>query len=178
MEGVTGSSPVTSTREGDRGMRQQYETQADLMSEKAVADKIATQTSQWADWLVQHGVGFLANVAMQKLPAMTYKLDWCVTRGSDIVAWAELKIRNMTIEKYPDVMLSTHKLIAGRTLATQTGVPFVVFIAFTDCLGFHVVYLKNPYPMKYGGRTVATRDPADIEPVCYMDVSSFYSFRS
>lgn len=160
-------------------MREWYETSTDLEAEAAIATNIAQLTTVLSEWLIENGLGFMTNVVMMKLPVCTYKVDWCVTNGSgakgpDIKAWAELKRRKISWKKYSDIMISTHKMVSGKNLARETGVPFVVFIAFLDGLGFHVVDLENEYPMQYGGRTVATRDPADIEPVCYIQVENFW----
>jgi len=157
-------------------MRPWYETSSDLEAENAVAGEILGLTSKYKDWLNDLGAGFMADIAMRKLPVMTYKLDWCATRGKNIMAWAELKRRKITFNQYPDIMISVHKMAAGRELAIHTGINFVIFIAFLDGLGFHVVDLDKTYPMEYGGRTVATRDSADIEPVCYIGVDQFFLF--
>lgn len=156
--------------------RQWYETQANVDAETAVGNKIAELTLLHSQFLIDNGIGFMANVVMQKLPPLTYKVDWCMSKGKEIKAWAELKIRNMEVNKYPDVMISAHKMVCGRELSLHSGVPFVIFIAFSDRLGFHIVDLDRSYRMEYGGRTKATRDSADIEPVCFMNVSEFFLF--
>ena len=164
-------------------MRQQYESQVDRDLEDVTAKRIAKISVEQDSWLNDNGLGFMTNTTMQKLPAYTYKLDWGVVRASpdsnriNIVAWAELKTRNIFYKQYPDVMISAHKVLAGVELSKCYKIPFVLFIGFTNGLGLHVFDTTiRDYQLCYGGRILNTRDAADVEPVCYVKMEDFYFF--
>lgn len=144
-------------------LRPQYETQADLSAEKLVAEYIESISQK--------------PTRLYKLPK-SYHLDWCITEqvGSAwlVTGWGELKIRKMTKGQYPDVMLSVIKMVFGINLSLITGLPFIFYVKRLDGLMFHTVITKpNWYQIDYGGRTLQTRDSADIEPVYRIPMESF-----
>lgn len=142
-------------------MRPRYETQSDLANEESIAAEIE---SAW-------------DIKVAKMP-ISYSLDFM---GHDISkrlsCWIEVKSRpSMKWGQYSTIMLSLRKLIDAETLIRISGCNayFVVrdrendirYASLLDVIG-------KPELIEWGGRTVNTRDDADIEPIVSIPVSLF-----
>lgn len=137
--------------------RQYYETESDRNRERIVAEKLE------AYW----------NSKLVKLP-VSYRVDYAVVSGcEDIIGFVEIKCRNCSSKTYDTLMISAGKICAGYNLAQVSGVPFIIAIDYSDGT-FVFTYYNNPgIKLKYRGRTVNTRDSADIEPVFMIPVNLF-----
>lgn len=133
-----------------------YETEADRKNERQLADRVS---GLW-------GARFM------KLP-ISYNLDYALVYGETILAWIEMKRRFCTRDKYPTLLLDLQKWHAGIDLYDRTARPFILLIQWDDG-DFYYDYDPLSIPkLRYGGRTVKTRDAYDIEPVVHIPVSEF-----
>ena len=101
----------------------------------------------------------------------------CVIIGSDddrILAYVEYKKRNMRWGDYRTVMLSAGKFLR---LEEIRGLDVKSYFAVEDRDGEvrMIDLLSDSLAMKvvWGGRTSATRDSMDIEPVCHFPIDEF-----
>lgn len=116
-------------------------------------------------------------VFLHKLPT-SYGIDYVATSdptGMGLVGWYEAKFRGgMTWGQYPDVMVSVLKLRAAAGLRVSTNRPALFAVA--DQSGeIRVASLCDARPewIRFGGRTLRTRDSADVEPVCHIPLDRF-----
>lgn len=130
-----------------------YETEADLANE---VDAQSVIESLWS-------------CDIKKLP-MRYLVDWAIFQEGKLRAYAEFKRRKHAMAKFDTLILSHHKWVAGKTLASEANVPFVVIVQFNDKLAF--CETKHAAPISWSGRT-DRGDQQDLEPVVHIPVSSF-----
>ena len=138
-------------RDVRRIMRPKYETQQDLDNEKEVC-------------------GFLSkvwNCVFHKLNPVKYKVDFLIEKG-DHYGWAELKCLNINYGQFP-FMISYKKIEAAKQLYETSGKKFTLIFRCKDALCFHTWDFSKKYKFELGGRTRATRDPEDIEPIFRID---------
>ena len=128
-----------------------YETQADLDNEAKVRKFLS---SEWECRFI-------------KLNPIKWKVDFLVQRGNQY-SWAELKCPKMNYGDYP-FMISYKKIEAAKLLHDTSKKKFNLIYKCNDLLCFHTWDFNKEYPFEYGGRTVNTRDPQDIEPVFLID---------
>lgn len=114
---------------------------------------------------------------LHKLPT-SYGIDYVATSdptGMGLVGWYEVKYRGgMTWGQYEDIMVSVLKLRAAAGLRVSTDRP--VMFAVADNSGeIRVANLCNTRPewIRFGGRTLQTRDRGDVEPVCHIPLDCF-----
>lgn len=147
-------------------MRPPYETHDDLQNEQIIAAHYLAALHR-KDKLVR---------TVRKLPA-SYRLDFAIETEGKINAWLEVKDRRTGIpfSGGPDTLiLSALKWQTGSSLAQTTGLAFVVLVRFSDgIVGSYRQYSRPPPETKWGGRTVLTRDSADVEPVVHLPLISF-----
>jgi len=135
-----------------------YETQDDLTNEAAVAFAIERQ---WKCRLVKLSI--------------KYGVDFAVVRGGKIVAVAEVKCRDYSIEKIAELggyMLSAYKWSRGLQLAHDLHVPFVLFVRFLNDMYWARLTKEAPFHVAMGGRT-DRGDAQDIEPCVFLNTSIF-----
>jgi hypothetical protein len=96
-----------------------FETEKDRANEQAVADAM---TARW-------------QVEPVKLPPQ-FRVDYCLFRGWEIKAWAEVKCRLTTREAYPTYTVSLAKVEAGQRLAKAHAVPFLLVVRWADATGW------------------------------------------
>ncbi len=141
-------------------MRVHYESRGDVIREQAVMEKFA--------------VAFPC--IYEKLPE-SYRLDYiCLDPYSRRpFGYVEVKCRNMTWGQYPDVMLSVGKATAARRLQAVTGMGSRFVIATKDKILWASFndFIGNASLVRMGGRTLDTRDSADIEPVFHIPNAMF-----
>ena len=141
--------------------RPQYESGTDRYHEAMMARRIE------AAW----------GVTLEKLPK-SYALDFAAIRDGSIVGWIEVKRRALRPE-YDTIMLSVGKWRAGHSLAMTTSIGWVFVVEdresgmlwWVDCSAFMEQGVE--VDVEWGGRTAATRDSADIEPVVHLPRDTF-----
>lgn len=131
-----------------------YESQQDLLRERAVADQLSRR------W----------NCEIYKMP-VRYQIDWAMLRDGELKAFAELKIRNNEIGKYETFMISLGKWVFGNQLSVISGVPFFVVVKWSDGLFWHEAGTA-PVTITMGGR-FDRNDSQDFEPVVHISTSAF-----
>ena len=136
-------------------MRPLYESSTDISNEAAVVAEVSKKWRRHFD----------------KLP-IKYGVDYCVTKGADIVAFAEVKCRNYSyseIDKMGGYMISAHKWVIGGTFADAIGVPLVLIVKLTDGIWWTKERSKK---LILGGRK-DRNDPQDVEPCILIPMKSF-----
>jgi hypothetical protein len=110
---------------------------------------------------------------LEKLP-IKYGADFISFREGSLRSFIEAKCRTTPMGQYPTYMLSLHKVVTALSYSDSRGVPFVLFVKWTDYIG-HVTIdriLLAIAEIKMG--TNGTRDDAgDYEPCIYIPISSF-----
>ena len=138
-------------RDVRRIMRLRYETQQDLDNEEEVALFLS---KKWkADFI--------------KLEEKKWIVDFLIKKG-DHYGWAELKCANINFGQYP-FMISYKKIEAAKQLYETSGKKFTLIFRCKDALCYHNWDFSKKYKFELGGRTRATRDPEDIEPIFRID---------
>ena len=138
-------------RDVRRIMRLRYETQQDLDNEEEVALFLS---KKWkADFI--------------KLEEKKWIVDFLIKKG-DHYGWAELKCANINFGQYP-FMISYKKIEAAKQLYETSGKKFTLIFRCKDALCYHNWDFSKKYKFEVGGRTQATRDPEDIEPIFRID---------
>lgn len=143
--------------------RPAYESSADRSREQACADRVLASLG--------HGA------MLAKLNGQYSRIDFLALRPGKKPLWIEIKCRNARMDSYPSLMLSAAKWQAGIELAEATGGLFVVVAAYED--GDCAYTYKREHvesgsvSLIYGGRTKATRDAGDVEPVMLIPKSLF-----
>lgn len=131
--------------------RPRNETAADLEHELHAAARIEA----WA------------GATSVKLSESLYHVDWAFFRNEELVAWGEYKRR---AQRFPTLLLGVAKWRAGRALAKDTGVPFLLFVEWPD--GLHYCDTQEMmFPIKRGGNTRGQN--GDIEPTYHIPVELF-----
>ena len=132
-------------------MRPRYETYADLSNESEIIDDACVA------WQCQ----------AIKLPN-SYRLDFALLRDEKVVAFAEVKRRNVLHNAYPTAFISLSKVMTARLMRP---LPSFWIVAWDDGIGY--VRLDN----HNGEITMAGRrdrhDPADIEPMAHFKTELF-----
>ena len=137
-----------------RVTRPTYETKADLEVEKVVASQLKAEFG----------------LDCRKLP-VSYRIDWAVFKGKKLVGFMELKARKVAKNKYPTLILSLSKLMAGCELASKTNTIFWLGVKWSDTFG--VCRITSPFGnIEMGGR-IDRNDSADIEPVVHLPIEDF-----
>lgn len=142
-------------------MRPLYQTARDTTAEHEIADAISTATG----------------AVLHKLP-MAYKLDFvAMTKEGRFTGWLEVKDRyGFRWGQYPTVMLSVLKVQSAVRLTDTTGLPsyFVVRDSTGDIRAIDFDRVRGRYDwLEWGGRTRATRDKEDVEPVAHIPTGYF-----
>lgn len=104
-----------------------------------------------------------------------YALDYAVLRGGKIVAFAEVKCRNYTMEKlnsFGGFMLSLHKWTEAKNISGVSGVPFVLIVKTIDGFWHHSTTGFETDGISFGGRT-DRNDLQDVEPVVILKGGRF-----
>lgn len=135
-------------------MRPVYETQQDKDNEASVRERICK----------------LYNCTCRKSVELSSVDGMLVDGNGNNVAIIEIKNRRNAHDKYPTYMLSAGKWRRGMQIAEQYGLPFLLFVGFTD--GIYYTKLKKHYETSMGGRTDRF-DPFDQESCIYINMSDF-----
>jgi len=132
-------------------MARQWETQADLDRETAVARLYAE----------------LRDCAYEKLPVQ-YKADYAFLRDGELKALVEIRCRNVRHDKYDTIILSLLKWHDVNAMAKAINVPAMLVVRYTD--GVYTIPMREvPDSIEIGGR-VDRGDDRDVEPVVHYRV--------
>ena len=134
-----------------------YQTNADILNEENVANKLARQ--------------FNNNV--YKIGGPLGEIDRCmVDTNKDVQCVLEIKCRKIKYKQYPTVFISAHKIMAGMSYVKHLSIPFWIAFSFID--GIYIYNITNPedYAYKWDGRTVQTRDSKDVEIMAHIPMES------
>lgn len=101
------------------------------------------------------------------------QFDYIAIKDKKIDAFVELRCRNNSIHKYPSCFITVNKLYNAHAIHQATGVKVLFLVGWDDRTG--VADLTKQYPVALGGR-VDRDDPADIEIVAEIPISSFIVF--
>lgn len=137
-------------------MRPMYENKLTLDEELLFADEIC---STWS-------------IHLQKMP-LSYKLDFSVIRKNKIVAFAELKCRRVSKDKYPTYLIGLSKIISAQNIHKASKKPVMLCVKWTDCAGW--IRLDDPdlqFDLAIGGRK-DRQDWQDVEPICFIPIEQF-----
>ena len=126
----------------------QHETSADLKNEDAVAQLMM---QKW-------------NCHAMKLPKH-YRIDFALTRGGAIKAYAEVKCRSITMQSSKVLILGLAKACHLKMFANESNVPGLFVVRYTDGV-YYLDISKQQFPIHYGGQMTRQRDNRDMEPVC------------
>ena len=128
-----------------------YENAADRRNEEDVAAKLE---KAWG-------------CTLTKLP-LDYRVDYVATRGG-IKALIEIKRRNVSINSYPTIMLSMHKVFYARQFAQMCMAQPIFVIQYDDAL-VNINLTEKPDHVDLGGRKYRG-DDQDIEIVYHYSTS-------
>jgi len=136
------------------GMRPIYETANDLRNER---DVIEVLNKLWG-------------TEAHKLPR-AYSMDYLLTRDRQAVSFVEIKCRQVPSWQYDTLMISMAKVLKGRAITRETGIPSLLVVKWNDTVGY--VYMSEiDMDIQVGGRR-DRGDAQDIEPVCMIPVKDF-----
>jgi len=123
---------------------------------------------------VEAEVGKFWNVSVKRLP-FSYRIDCALVRKGEsqaIVGWMEVKVRTNSSTAYPTYMIALGKWLAGIDLEEKTNLPFILTVKFTDGI-LTCRPSQCRHSIVWGGRTLNTRDSADVEPVVHIPMEFF-----
>jgi len=129
-----------------------YETPADLVNERRVADALL---ERWRCNAV-------------KLPRR-YEIDYALSRGNRVMAWAEVKCRTNPREQYPTYMVALGKVLTGLNLSQRTNLPFMLVVQWTDSLG----WVTPTFDAIHIGGRHDRGDCEDQEPMVHIPIADF-----
>jgi hypothetical protein len=134
-----------------------YETQEDLNNESSVVKRIASYTRS----------------DLFKIP-IKYGADYIAFRKEIVASFIEIKCRTCTKETYTTYMISLHKIMTALDYAEALNVPFVVFVRWSDCIGYVEINRILVSLAEVAMGTNDTRnDPNDKEPCLFIPITSF-----
>ena len=153
-------------------MREHHETEGDRQNEQIIC-------SFWLNaWRKKRGF----SRTFQKLPEKSYKLDYAVLDDQgQIVCWLEIKNRPTGIpydlaSSRQTLLLSVLKWNSLAEYRRSTGRPAVLLVRFSDGTVGTYTWKRadaKQFRIEWGGRTKATRDAGDIEPVIHIPLTAF-----
>jgi len=110
------------------------------------------------------------HVEAHKLP-IKYIVDFALYAGGRLEGFAEFKRRQCSVEKYPTVILSLHKVMEGVRLAKCTATKFIFAVKWDDAFGYKV--LEEPFANVSQGGTFRRCDEDDVEPLLHIPFTGF-----
>ena len=139
-----------------------YEKEQDRVNEQRVAEVI---------------LGVAKGVDRAKKLSFTYHVDYALCNGDTIMAWLEVKCRDVPFGAYPDIILSLHKWHHGLMLEEWSKAPFYVAFRFND--GIYLARASKCEGISYrcAGRTDRGNEK-DHEPCVAIPLSNFKSVNS
>lgn len=135
-----------------------YETAIDLANERTVMQHITEKTGY----------------QVVKNPPAFEKLDLSILDAyGTIRAFVEIKTRKNDSEKYPTLLVDLAKFTEGARHAQFAGVPFFIFVQYTDCIKYYKYDPTHKFRVAMGGRTFIPRNENDVEPVILIPTNFF-----
>ena len=110
----------------------------------------------------------------QKLP-IAYSMDYSAERDGCIVAFVEIKRRNVKGSQYPSIMVSMNKHLKAKQYDSLTGIKTFFVIAYNDSLKY-IDLTETPNKITTGGRT-DRNDHQDVEPVIHYNIDRLTTIR-
>ena len=142
-------------------MRPFYESERDRINEQRIARRIE---KAW-------------RLDLHKMP-VSYRLDFAAVRDGVIVGWIEVKRRRIRRE-WGSVMLAVSKWREGCILSSSTGGGWAFVVENSEdgklwwCDCSDMMEEEESLRIEWGGRTKATRDAGDVEPVIHIPTRRF-----
>ena len=112
------------------------------------------------------------NMCLNKLP-IDYRFDYACVNKKGIVAWIELKNRNLHSYTFKDSMINLNKWLKAKELRDGTGIPTILAVRYYDKCLYIRLEDDTPHTIKWGARTKKTRDDQDIGPAVHIPISAF-----
>lgn len=133
-----------------------YETAADLANQAELLNRVG------AKWECQW-----------RSTPKAYAFDAVLTRRGRVAAFAEVKCRNVTSDKYPTYILSAHKWRDLVSFSKATKVPTLLLIGYSDgVVRWLAVDGEVPFKVIVGGRK-DRGDEQGVEPMVEIENSEF-----
>ena len=133
-----------------------YEKESDRAKEQEVIDQIERRWAAKVDYVIQ-------------LPKMS-SADIAMVQDNKIVAFGEIKSRNVELATYKTLYLSVQKSAMLWSIAQVTNKPMFIFGNYTDCIAY--TRMKAGWPCSFGGRT-DRNDSADQEALMELPTDLF-----
>lgn len=134
-------------------MRPTYETSSDLSNEVSLARRLELK---WSCEL--------------KKQDKFNQFDYVAVRDRSVMAFVEMRTRNVLSSAYDSCYISVNKLQAAQSMHMATGLPCLFVVSWKDRVGF--VSMLDQYEVIVGGR-FDRNDPADIEALGLIPIKSF-----
>tara|TARA_R110000787_G_scaffold186665_2_gene298423 strand:- start:512 stop:925 length:414 start_codon:yes stop_codon:yes gene_type:complete len=131
-----------------------YETQADRANESGVFNALATKY----------------NCGVEACPTLSAVDGYLLDKEGNRAAVVEIKTRRNAHDLYPTYMLSAVKHKNLVYISTQSAIPALLIVNFTD--GLYATKIKSDYPTALGGR-YDRGDPNDRETCVYIPIQEF-----
>jgi hypothetical protein len=99
-----------------------------------------------------------------------YPADWAIVRPDGTLrAIVEIKVRNVTMDRYPTLILSVRKVNECMGMAMRFGFGFMILASYSDVLAYIILTPEKLKDMRVTmlGRTDRD-DKGDIEPVVHI----------
>jgi len=139
----------------------------DKISEETMAKHLANETAA-----ANRAAEVLHCNGSQKLGKF-YPVDFALEKDRRIVFWAEVKCRTCSSRDFLDFAVSAAKIAALRSLQETTGIPAVLIVGWTDCLGILTFPCAGHF-CDVSGRTDRDGKFAnDIEPMIHFPIQAF-----
>lgn len=108
---------------------------------------------------------------MMKLPP-SYILDYGVYRDGELAALCEIKCRTFAVDRYPDLWVTGHKILAAHQWIAK-GIPTIFAFGMTDGIYFFPYREDTQQQIKvgFGGRT-DRNDRNDCGPMARFPIST------
>jgi hypothetical protein len=112
----------------------------------------------------------------------SYGIDAAVCLRGEVEAWMEVKCRNGKSDLYDTYYIAASKWRSGVAMAQITGIPYLLVMHWSGDDRIMICKVKPDTPqlasgfkiqVRWGGRTVQKRDPADIEPMVHIPRQAF-----
>lgn len=131
-----------------------YESQQDRDNEQALGDIVRRHY----------------DCELHKMP-IKLNLDFLATRNGEGVAFVEMRNRRNKMHAFPTYMVSLYKCMMAKKLTDATGLPSFLAVQWSDASG--ICRLPADDASVQIGGSLRRGDTQDIEPVCYIPMSSF-----
>ena len=112
---------------------------------------------------------------LEKLP-IDYRLDFALLKNNEIKAWIELKNRNLNSTDFNDSMINLNKWMKAKELRDSTNIPTILAVRYKDKDIWCTLADDTEMEIRWGARTINTRDWQDIGPAVHISLKEFKEF--